>query len=67
MRLSDYLDDLADDGLQPGLHGGADVVVDRSRDTLDTAAARETADVGPGYPSDVVSEDLAVRSLSGSL
>jgi hypothetical protein len=45
---------------QEHLEDSASLVVDQTRDTLDTATASETADSGLGNAHDVVAKDLTV-------
>lgn len=51
---------VADHALQEQLEHTARLVVDQTRDTLDTATARETADGGLSDTLNVVAQDLAV-------
>ena len=63
-------DSIPDDVLKEDLEDTTGLLVDEARDTLDTAAARQTADGGLGDALDVVPEDLPVAlgaSLSESL
>ena len=57
---------IADDVLEEDLEDAAGLLVDETRDTLHTAAARETADGGLRDALDVVAKDLAV-TLSTTL
>ena len=63
-------DRIADDVLEEHLEDTAGLLVDESRDALDTTPACQTADRGLGDALDVVPQDLAVAlgaSLSESL
>ena len=53
-------DRVADDRLEEELENTAGLVVDQTRDTLDTTTTRKTADSGLGDTLDVVAQDLAV-------
>ena len=59
-------DGVADDVLEENLEHTAGLLVDETRDTLDTASAGQTADGGLGNALDVVAQDLAV-ALSAAL
>lgn len=58
-------DRVADDRLQEELEDTAGLVVDQTRDTLDTTSTRETADGGLGDTLDVVSQDLKIEEENG--
>ena len=63
-------DGVTDDGLEEGLQDAAALLVDESRNALDSSTAGETTDSGLGDPLDVVPKDLAVplgASLAESL
>jgi len=51
-------DRVADDRLEEELEDTTGLVVDKTRDTLDTTSSRETSDSGLGDTLDVVSQDL---------
>ena len=53
-------DGIADDTLEEGLENTTGLLVDHSRDTLDTATTSETADGGLGDTLDVVAQNLPV-------
>ena len=53
-------DGIADDALEEGLEDTTRLLVDHGGDTLDTAAASQTADGGLGDALDVVTQNLAV-------
>ena len=52
---------VADDRLKEELEDTAGLVVDKTRDTLDTTTTREAADSGLSDTLDVVSQDLMYR------
>ncbi len=54
-------DRVADDRLEEELEDTTGLVVDETRDTLDTTTTRETADSGLSDTLDVVSQDLLCR------
>ena len=63
-------DGVTDDGLEEGLQDAAALLVDESRNALDSSTAGETTDGGLGDSLDVVPKDLAVplgSSLAESL
>lgn len=63
-------DRVTDDVLQEDLEDTTGLLVDQSRDTLDTTTTCETADGGLGDTLDVIAKDLAVTlgaTLSKSL
>ena len=51
---------ITDDGLEERLENTTGLLVDHSRDTLDTTTTSETADGGLGDTLDVVAQDLTV-------
>tara|TARA_B100000809_G_C14828341_1_gene420045 strand:- start:150 stop:494 length:345 start_codon:yes stop_codon:yes gene_type:complete len=53
-------DGVTDDGLEEGLQDAAALLVDESRNALDSSTAGETTDGGLGDSLDVVPEDLAM-------
>ena len=53
-------DGVTDDTLEEGLEDTAGLLVDHSRDTLDTTTTRETTDGGLGDALDVVTKNLAM-------
>jgi hypothetical protein len=53
-------DSVTDDTLKEGLENTTGLLVDHSRDTLDTTTTGETTDSGLGDTLDVVTQDLAV-------
>ena len=59
-------DRVTDDALKEQLEDTTGLVVDQTRDTLNTATTSETADSGLGDTLDVVTKDLAV-ALSTAL
>ena len=59
-------DGITDDVLEEDLEHTAGLLVDETRDTLDTATTSETADGGLGDALDVVAKDLSV-TLGASL
>ena len=63
-------DGVTDDGLEEGLQDAAALLVDESRNALDSSTAGETTDGGLGDSLDVVPKDLAMAfgsSLAESL
>ena len=63
-------DSITDDVLKENLEDTSSLLIDETRDTLDTTSASQTADSGLGDTLDVVTQDFAVTlgaSLSESL
>merc|ERR1712098_221311 len=59
-------DSITDDVLKENLEYTTGLLVDQSRDTLDTTTASQTADSGLGDTLDVITQDFAM-TLSASL
>ena len=59
-------DGITDDGLKENLEDTTSLLVDETRDTLDTTTTRKTADGGLGNTLDVIAKHLAV-TLGSSL
>ncbi len=59
-------DGISDDVLQENLKDTSSLLIDQTRDSLDTASACQSADSRLGDALDVVSQDLSV-SLSSAL